>query len=78
MSVLSILQDIFRDILDIEDFVLLRETTSDSIESWDSLAQINIIAACENQFKIKFDLREILKLKSAGDIVDNIEGKLKM
>ena len=73
MSVLSILQDIFRDILDIEDLVLLRDTTSDSIESWDSLAQINIIAACENQFGIKFDLNDIIRLNKVGDIVDVIE-----
>ena len=73
MSIISILQDIFRDILDIEDLVLLRDTTSDSIESWDSLAQINIIAACENQFGIKFDLNDIIRLNKVGDIVDVIE-----
>ena len=77
MDVLSKLQDIFRDIFDDESLVLTRETTAADIEEWDSLAQVNIIVACEAEFGIKFDLNDIVQLKSVGDIVDMVERKLK-
>ena len=73
MDVLSKLQDIFRDIFDDESLVLTRETKANDIEEWDSLAQVNIIVACNSEFGIKFDLDDIAKLKNVGDIVDTVE-----
>lgn len=76
MDILSRLQDIFRDIFDDESLVLERKTMSDDIEEWDSLAQINIIVACQSEFGIKFDLDEIANLKNVGDLLDAVERKL--
>jgi len=75
MSTLEKLSDIFRDIFDDESLVLTGEASPDDIEGWDSLAQINIIMACEAEFGIKFDINDITGIKSAGDIVDLIERK---
>ena len=77
MSILSKLQNIFRDIFDDENLVLTRETTANDIEDWDSLAQINIIVACETEFELKFDLSDIVKLENVGDMMDLVEKKLK-
>ena len=76
MSVLETVQNIIRDVLDEESLVLTMETTSDEIEGWDSLAQINIVATIESELHIKFDLNEITKLRTVGIIVDMIERKL--
>ena len=76
MNVLSKLQDIFRDVFDDENLVLTTETSSDDIEEWDSLAQINIVVACETEFGIKFDLNDITNIRNLKDIIDTIERKL--
>jgi acyl carrier protein len=76
MGTLDKLQDIFRDIFDKETLVLTRDTSADDIEEWDSLAQINIIVACESEFGVKFDLKDIAALKDVGDMLDLIERKL--
>ena len=77
MDTLSRLQNIFRDIFDDETIVLTRETTANNIEEWDSLAQINIIVACESEFGLKFDVSDVAVLKNVGDMLDLVERKLK-
>ena len=77
MSNLNKLQEIFRDIFDDKCLILSRETSPDDVEDWDSLAQINIIVACETEFGIKFDINDIMNIKNAGNIIDTIERKLK-
>ena len=67
------------DVLDEEDLVVTRDTTADDAEDWDSLAQIQIIAAIEKEFAIKFNLQEIQQLNQAinvGNTVDLISQKL--
>ena len=70
------LQEIFRDIFDMENLVLNESTGSDDIEEWDSLNHINLIVAVEKEFRIKFDLEEPQKLTNAGAIIDAIAAKL--
>ena len=77
MDVLSRTQSIFRDVFDDENLILKRETSAHDIKDWDSLAQVNIVVACESEFGIKFELNDIMKLISVGDIVDAIERILK-
>ena len=77
MDVISKLQRIFHDDFDDESIVLTKETSPDDVEGWDSLAQINIIVACESEFGIKFGLSDIFNLKTVGAIVDTIARKVK-
>ena len=70
------LTEIFRDVFDDEDIELTDETTADDIDDWDSLEQINLIVACEKQFKVKFDMAEISQLKNVGEMVDTVLKKV--
>jgi len=63
-------QDIFRDIFDVDDLVISNTTNSDEIEDWDSLNHINLVSAIEKEFKIKFALGELMMLKDVGDMID--------
>lgn len=76
MDTLTRLQEIFRDLFDDETLVLTPETTASDIEDWDSLAQINIVVACEDEFGIKFDINEISELKNVGDMLALVESKI--
>ena len=48
------------------------ETTSDDIEDWDSLEHINLIAAVEQEFGIKFNMGQVVTMKNVGEMVDII------
>lgn len=71
------LNEIFEDVLDLDETPKLTDTTSaDDIEEWDSLSHIQLIVAIEKAFKIKFTSHEILKWKNVGEMVDSITTKL--
>lgn len=61
---------IFRDIFDDEDIEINDNTTARDIEDWDSLEQINLLVAMENEFDIKIPLAEVSKLENVGQMVD--------
>ena len=67
---------VFRDVFDDEGIVLTDQTGPDDIDDWDSLAHISLIAAIENEFGIRFEIKTALHLKTAGEIVSAIESLL--
>lgn len=67
---------IFRDVFDDDTIVLLRETTAEDIEDWDSLAHISLIVAIEKEFNVKFDLIELKPLQNVGELLDLIQSKI--
>lgn len=75
-EIYSILHKIFYDIFDRDDIVLNDATTASDIEEWDSLTHISLIAAIENEFNIRFDMKTILSMKNVGDLTDAIMERL--
>jgi acyl carrier protein len=75
-KILEGMQEIFRDIFDDAALIINRETSSEDIEDWDSLAQINLVVSMEKEFKVKFTLLELANLHNVGDMADLIENKL--
>ena len=65
--------EIFEDILDIENGKINLDSTPEDIEEWDSVATINIIVAIEEEFGIKFKLKDIQEAKSVKDFLELIE-----
>ena len=74
--IMSRVQEVFRDELEVEDLVLTDETTADDVEEWDSLSHVQLVVALEKTFNIKFTSREILSWDNVGDLVDCIGKKL--
>ncbi|MBP8855266.1 MAG: acyl carrier protein [Oscillospiraceae bacterium] len=72
-SILSAVEEIFRDNFDDDSLVLTRETCADDIEDWDSLEQINLLTAIEKKFSLKFKLDDVRGLKNVGDLLDLVE-----
>lgn len=75
-DILETLQPIFKDVLDNPALVIRRESSALTVEGWDSLAHINLIAAIEQEFRIRFALGELQELKNVGEMIDLMERKL--
>jgi len=71
------LNEIFIDVLDLEECELTDETSAKDIEEWDSLSHIQLIVSIEKVLKIKFTSLEIMKWKNIGEMVDSIMEKIK-
>lgn len=66
------LTEVFHDVFDDETLTICDETTANDIEAWDSLEQVNLIVATENEFGITLKMADINKLKNVGAFVDVI------
>jgi acyl carrier protein len=77
MDIIANLNQIFSDVLELDEVNLKRETTANDIEEWDSLSHILLIVAIEKGFKLRFTSKEIQSWKNVGEMIDCIETKLK-
>ena len=68
------LQNIFRIIFDDDSIKLNSNTTAEDIEEWDSLNQIGILA-CEKEFLVKLNPREINDFVNIGEMVEHLFSK---
>ena len=76
-DIFSKLNEIFIDVLDLDEVELTDTTSANDIEEWDSLSHIQLIVAVEKTFGIKFTSLEIMKWKNVGEMVDSILEKIK-
>ena len=71
-EVLKKLKVIFRDVFDDTSIVINDRTTSNDIEAWDSIEHINLIGAVEDEFSMRFKMKEVSGMKNVGEMVDII------
>lgn len=67
---------IFRDVFDDDEMVLNEKMTADDVDGWDSLQNITILAAIEEEFGIKFQIAETRHLVNVGALVDLVVSKI--
>lgn len=72
-EILEKLNEIFRDVFDDDSVTVTETTTSSDIEDWDSLTHITLISEVEDEFDIKFSMKEVVGMKNVGEMVDIIE-----
>lgn len=70
------LNKVFQDVFDDEDITVNDATTSADIEDWDSLEHINLVAAVEQEFGIKFTMGQVVTMKNVGEMVDIVMSQL--
>ncbi len=75
-SIRNQVQDIFRDILDLESLTLGDDTQASDVDGWDSLTHIQLIVAIEKEFKVKFSSKEILSWKNVGELLNSLQAKI--
>ena len=76
-EILEKIQPIFFKVFGNENRKIDYGSSPETIEQWDSLAQINLIVGIEKLMKIKFSVTELANLKNVGEIIDLILTKKK-
>lgn len=66
------LNEVFQDVFDDESITVTETTTADDIEEWDSLEHINLLAAVEQEFGMKFNMGQVVSMKNVGEMADII------
>lgn len=61
---------------DILDCGIVDELSMQDCASWDSVAQIDIIMTCEEEFGILFDQSDLPSLTSKAALLEKIQAKL--
>jgi acyl carrier protein len=62
------LKSVLLTVLKLEDWEIRDETIASEIPGWDSLNHVNVIAAVEEHFGVRFKTAEVLRLKNLGDL----------
>ena len=70
------LKNVIISVLNHDNFEMNEELTANDISGWDSLSHMLIITKIEDDFLIKFKLKELNKLNNLGNLIDLIEKKL--
>ena len=70
------LNEVFRDVFDDESITVTDATTANDIDDWDSLEHINLLAAIEQEFGMKFNMGQVVSMKNVGGMADIIISKI--
>lgn len=65
---------VFADVLQADASTLNDDSSPDTIQSWDSLAVVNLVMELEQEFGVEFDILEIADFRTVG-IVKGILGE---
>ena len=71
-EILTQLNDVFIDVMDLDEIHLSEETTAADVDEWDSLSHFRLMIAVERKFGLRFSGSEISGLQKVGDLVDLI------
>lgn len=70
------LNEVFRDVFDDDSITVTEATTANDIEEWDSLEHINLLAAIEQEFGMKFSMGQVVSMKNVGEMADIIMSRI--
>lgn len=68
---------IFRDVFDDAQMEISDEMSTANVKDWDSLGQVRLLIALEEEFGVKFQTNEVTQLTSFVEIKKSLQEKLK-
>lgn len=76
-EILDRLNAIFQDVFDDDTLTITRNTTAKDVEDWDSLSHITLIGAVEDEFRMKFSMKEVVEMQNVGELIDIVAARRK-
>lgn len=71
-EILKQLSLIFEEVLKQPGLKIDYNMSADDIDGWDSLSNMTIISEIEKKWNVHFKLRDIVRMKNIGDMIDVI------
>ena len=75
MKCLDVLNQVFQQVFANPTLAIAPTMTPNDIDGWDSMAHVNLIAAVQLRFKVRFENRELRSIKTVGDLAKLIDSK---
>ncbi len=69
---------VFKKVLKLKKIKILKNINQQKVKNWDSIANLNLIFALEEEFKIRFNDKDILNMKSLNEAINIIKKKKKL
>ena len=66
----------FQSTFNDDSLLLTEELTANDVDNWDSLTHMILISGIEQEFQIKFKLKELNKMKNVGALIEIISAKV--
>lgn len=73
MDLLNRVCAVVADTIDVPVHSVNGESSSDTIDKWDSMAQVNLMMAIEQEFDLELEVEDFMALKSVASIVAYIQ-----
>ena len=70
------LTPIFQEVFDDDDIIPHSEMTANDVSEWDSLSNIRLVVAVEEEFGIQFSTGEVASLSNVGEFVSVIQQRV--
>lgn len=70
------LNKVFCKVFKNDNIIITEKTTANDIDKWDSLTHLTLISDTEEEFDIKFKLKELIAMKTVGDYIKTIQSKV--
>ena len=75
-EVLEKVNAVIQDVFDDDSIRVSDETVASDVDGWDSLMHITLIGTIEDEFDIKFAMKDVVGMKNVGQLVDLIMEQL--
>ena len=76
-SIYTRLTPIFREVFDDDNVTPTAKMTANDVSTWDSLSNIRLVVAVEEEFGIQFSTGEVASLSNVGEFVAVIQQRVK-
>ena len=73
MSMIDDVRRVIADTLNLSEDKIDQNSSSETIDAWDSLAQVNLMMAIEQTFDLELEVEDFMKLNSVSAIAGFIE-----
>jgi hypothetical protein len=75
-EVLEKVNAVIQDVFDDDSIRVSDETVASDVDGWDSLMHITLIGTIEDEFDIKFAMKDVVGMKNVGQMIDLIMEQL--
>lgn len=71
-EVLAKVTEVIREVFDDDNIVVTDNTVAADVSGWDSLMHVTFIGTIEDEFDVRFSMKDVVEIKNVGHMVDLI------